>query len=209
MGHVSGGSADAVRMKYIPTGVSSPGVPAAISSQVPEVNPTPRWMPSRRSTTGHDARPPCRPLAAHTGRRCRLLTAAVRSGRMAPPAVLCADTPQSSRGQRSSRSGLGARLLEHRPLGMAGVAVACPLAPTGPHRRIGCVSRRPARVFHAVFRPTPHGDALALPWFFRLHAHLDRGLAPPRMTACTAHTQSMSRALQRVGSMPLFGPGPH
>jgi len=165
MGHVSGGSADDVRMKYIPTGVSSPGVPAAISSQVPEViRPLAgchRATPPQATTLVH--RSGLQP--AHAGRRCRLLTAVARSGRMAPPAALCADTPQSSRSQRSSRPGPGARLLKHRPLGTAGVAVACRLAPTGPYRRSGacpaprtCVPRR--------LQTPPHGDALALPWSF-------------------------------------------
>jgi|GEM_PF-6526087 len=42
----------------------------------------------------------------------------------------------------------------------------------------------------------------------RRPAPLHRGLSPPSMTACTAHTPSMSRALLRVGSMPLFGDAP-
>src|SRR2546428_701063 len=43
----------------------------------------------------------------------------------------------------------------------------------------------------------------------RLHAYLDGGLAPPSMTACTAHTPGMSRVLQRVGSMPLLASSGH
>ena len=160
MGHVSGGSADAVRMKYIPTGVSSPGVPAAISSQVPEViRPLAgchRAAPPQATTLVHRAG--LQP--AHTGRRCRLLTAAVRSGRMAPPAVLCADTPQSSRGQRSSRPGPRRPLAQAPSPGDGGRCGRVPARPDGTTPPIGCVSRAP----HVRSTPPSDPTSRVTPW---------------------------------------------
>jgi hypothetical protein len=200
MGHVSGGSADAVRVnRYTPTGASSPSVPAARASQRPRL--------ARPLAGGHRTAPPQATTFVHrsglqpehAGRQCRLLTAAARSGRMAPLAVLCADSPQISRGQWSSRPGLGARLLKHRPLGMAGVAVACPLAPMGPHRRSGACPAPRACVPHGLQTP-PHGDALAPPGPPAPHTP-GQGTCTARMTACTAHTPAFSccREPQRSG----------
>ena len=96
-----------------------------------------------------------------------------------PPSVLSQDTPQLSRGQLSDRPCIDARLIKHSPLRMEGFAVACPLAP-----RV-----RSMRPSDPDSRRRP-GASLVL----RIHAHLDRGLAPPSMTACPAHTPRRSAA---------------
>ena len=99
------------------------------------------------------------------GLRCRLLTSAVRSGQMAPPSVLHQDTRQISRGQRSDRPCLDARLIKHSPWWMEDFTVACPLVPTVPHLVSGsCPS--PRTFVPRCLQTPPHGDALALPLSF-------------------------------------------
>jgi hypothetical protein len=147
-----------------PTGASSPGVPAASSSQRPSLAHPPAGCylaaPQQATTRGH--RSGLRP--ARAGLRCCLLTAAGRSGRSAPPSVL-QDTPQISRGQLSYLPCIGARFIKHRPLWMEGFAVACPLAPTVPHLVSGsCPS--PRTCVPRVLQTPPRGYALARPLSF-------------------------------------------
>ena len=70
---------------------------------------------------------------------CRLLTSAERSGGIAPPSVLNEDTPQISRGNLSYRPCISAGFIKHVPTVDGGLC--------------GCVPARPARSFHASFRP--------------------------------------------------------
>jgi len=99
------------------------------------------------------------------GLRGRLLTAAGRSGTMAPPSVLHQDTRQISRGQRSYRPCLDARLIKHSPLWMEDFTVACPLVPTVPHLVSGaCPS--PRTCVPRCLQTPPRSDALARPWSF-------------------------------------------
>jgi hypothetical protein len=99
-----------------PSGASSPGVPAANSFQVPDI---------ARQFAGYYLATPLRPTIPryHSGLRhapvyllCPLLTAAVRSGRMAPPSGLDQDTPQISRGQAEYLLCLVASSIKHAPV---------------------------------------------------------------------------------------------
>ncbi len=94
---------------YTPTGVSSPGAPAASSSQMPDTSPTPRRMPSHRSAAGDYSSLPFGPSAKDVAARpicfstfrfrsaslaspashllCPLLTSATRSGSLSTPSV--------------------------------------------------------------------------------------------------------------------------
>jgi hypothetical protein len=178
----------------------------------------PRRMPSRRSTPGHDALPPFRP-SAHP--RCGLasplprlsalgcLTSFACAGPPRPSADCCRavredcsalsptpDPRQISRGQRSDRPCIDARFIKHRPLWMEDFTGACPLVPTVPHRVSGsCPS--PRTFVPRCLQTPPRGDALALPFVLRLHEYLDRGLSPPSMTACTAHTTQLTGRRKR------------
>jgi hypothetical protein len=135
---------------------------------------------------------------------CRLLTAAGRSGRMAPPSVLNEDTPQISRGQRSDLPCIDAGCRKYAPPvdgGLYGRVPTCPERSTPPIRFVSLAPHvRSTQPSDPASRRRP-GASLVL----RLHAYLDGGRSPPSMTACTAHTLGISRALQRVGSMPWFG----
>ena len=144
---------------------SSPGVPAASSSQRPSIArplagcplaaPPQAATPLYRSGLQH----------ARACLLCRLLTSARRSGRITPSSVPCGDTLQISRGQLSYLLCIGACLIKHRPLWMEGFAVACQLAPTVPHLISGsCPS--PRTCVPRVLQTPPRGDALALPWSF-------------------------------------------
>ncbi len=143
-GHVSGGSADSVRViSYTPTGASSPGVPAASSSQRPSI--------ARPLAGCHLAAPPQATTLVHRSGlqhalACllyRLLTSAGRSGRIAPPSVLCEDTPQISRGQLSYRPCIGARFIKHSPFVDGGLCCRVPARPDCTTPRIGFVSLAP------------------------------------------------------------------
>jgi hypothetical protein len=94
-GHVSGGSVDSVRVSHHP----NRSVVSRWASRefIPDVRdrPTPRQMPSHRSTSGDCPLPPFRPSARSRMLLCPLLTSAGRSGRIAPPAVL-SRTPRRS-----------------------------------------------------------------------------------------------------------------
>jgi hypothetical protein len=148
-----------------PTGASSPGVPAASSSQ--------RSSLARPLAGCHLAAPQQATTLFHRSGlqraiarlRCRLLTSAGRSRRIAPPSVLCQDTPQISRGKPSYRLCISARCIKHSHSWMEDFAVACQLVPSVPHLISGsCPS---PRTFVPRFLQTPpHGDALALPLSF-------------------------------------------
>jgi hypothetical protein len=148
-------------MKYIPTGVSSPGVPAAISSQVPESRPLagchlaapPRaTTPLYRSGLQHALRMPTMPsadrcgavrgdssaLSPETGHPADLPRSAVRPSVHRRPMYQA----QSSCGWRTSRSRARSSRLYH-----TSYRVRVP---------------RPARSFHASFRP----HLAVTPWRF-------------------------------------------
>jgi hypothetical protein len=166
---------------------SSPGVPAASSSQRPSIaRPLagcPLAAPPQAATPPYRsglrparvaAQPICSPAFQPWGASralpapgllCHLLTSAGRSGRIPPPSVLYEDTPQSSRGQLSYLPCISARFIKHSPLRMKDFTVACPLAPTVPHLVSGsCPS--PRTFVPRCLQTPPRGDALALPWSF-------------------------------------------
>ena len=80
--------------------------------------------------------------------------------------------------------------------------MACPLVPTVPHRLSGSCPT-PRTVVPRGLQTPPRGEALAFSLILRRHAYLDRGLAPPRMTACTAHTQAVSGRARRACVLPV------
>jgi hypothetical protein len=136
--------------------------------------------------------------------RCPLLTAAGRSGRIPPPSVLGQDTRQISRGQLSYRRCIDAGCIKHSPIVDGGLCCGVPARPGCTTPRIRFVSLAPHLRSTLPSDPTSRcrpGASLVL----RLHAHLDGRLALPSMTACTAHTPGLSRAVHRVGSIPLLG----
>jgi hypothetical protein len=112
-----------------PTGTSTPGMPVVRSSQASNlpVNASPDAIgplhPRRRLLATVRAFPPLRVVLG------RLLTAARRSGRMPPPSVLHQDTPQSSRGQRSSRRCLDAGVIKYAPAVDGGLRGCVPTRP--------------------------------------------------------------------------------
>jgi hypothetical protein len=149
--------------------------------------PTPRRMPSHRSTSGNYPFPPFGPSAHPRGgsayRLPRLsalgcLTSVACAEPTMPSADFCGavredcsalspiqDTPQISRGKPSYRRCIDAGCIQHSPLWMEGFAVACPLAPTVPHLVSGsCPS--PRTFVPRVLQTPPRGDALALPLSF-------------------------------------------
>ena len=126
-----------------PTGASSPGVPAVSSSQAPDrirhragcylTAPRQAATPLDRSSLQH----------AHACLLCPLLTAAGRSGRIPPPAVLGQDTLPIARGQRAYRRCLDAGLITHRPIVDGGLCGGVPARPGGTTPRIRFVSLAP------------------------------------------------------------------
>jgi hypothetical protein len=180
--------------------------------------PTPRRRPSPRSTSGNSSSPPfgpaVRPRGGSASRLPRLsalgcLTSLTCAGPSRPSADCCGavredgsplspsqDTPQISRGQRASRPCIGARLIQPRPGVDGGRCGRVPARPDGTTPRIGCVALAPhvrsTRPSDPTSRWRPGASRV-----LRLHAHLDGGLSPPRMTACTAHTPAVSRAQWR------------
>jgi hypothetical protein len=179
-----------------------PGVPAVSSSQMPTLRhlagcarPAPRQAttPLHRSGLRH----------ARACLLCPRLTSAERSGRIAPPSVRSLDTPQISRGKLAYLPCIGARFIKYSPLWMEGFAVACQLAPTVPHLVSGsCPS---PRTFVPRFLQTPpRGDALAVHLSFGLPG-LDRGLTPPSVKTCPAHTTQAERHAAVCASAPAEG----
>ena len=165
-------------------------------------DPTPRRMPSHRSTSGLDSYPPFRPSA----RSCvPTMPSADFCGAVREDCSALSpdqDTPQISRGKLSYRRCIDAGFIKHRPLWMEGFAVACPLAPTVPHLVSGsCPS---PRTFVPRFLQTPpRGDALALPLSFG-STHTWTGDFHPQALRHARHTRNSSAAR---GSASAAAPG--
>jgi hypothetical protein len=110
-------------------------------------------------------------------------------------------TGEASRGKRSYRRGIGAGCITHRVVVDGGLCGGVPARPNGTTPRLRCVSLAPhlrATLPSDIPSRGPPGASLVL----RLHAHLDRRLALPSMTACTAHTPALSGGKQA----PAFAP---
>ena len=127
---------DSVRVNCTPTGASSPGVPAALSSQRPSIaRPLAgcdRAAPLRAATPLHRSGLPTLRVVL-----CRLLTSAERSGRIPPPSVLTGTPRRISRGQLSYRPCIGAGFIKHAPTVDGGLCCRVPARPerTTPHIR--------------------------------------------------------------------------
>ena len=128
-------------------------------------SPTPRRMPSHRSTSGSYPSPPFGPSARPRGgsayRLPRLLalgclTSVACAGPTMPSADFCGavredssalspsqDTPQISRGQRSDRRCIDAGLIKHSPPVDGGLCGRVPARPDGTTPRIRFVSLAP------------------------------------------------------------------
>ena len=122
---------------------------------------------------------------------CPLLTSAGRSGRIPPPSVLCQDTPQISRGKRSYLPCIDAGFIKHSPHVDGGLCGCVPARPDCTTPRIRFVSFA-LHVRSTLPSDAPSRERPCASLVLRLHAHLDGGLSPPSMTACTAHTLAMS-----------------
>ncbi len=104
------------------------------------------------------------------------------------------DSHEVSRGKAYSLRCIDAGFITHVPLWMEDLVVACPLVPNVPHLISGSCSS--PRTFAPRFLPTPpRGDALALRLSFA-STWLDRGLAPPSVETCPAHTPCSAAAAQ-------------
>jgi hypothetical protein len=180
-------------IRSTPPGASSSGVPAARSSPRPSrARPLAGChlaAPQQATTLFHR-----QAFSTHSAcLLCPLLTSAGRSGRIPPPSVLCQDTPQISRGKLSYRRCIDAGFIKHSPHVDGGLCCRVPARPDCTTPRIRFVSLAPHLRSTLPSDPASRRRPCAS-LVLRLHAHLDRGLAPPRMTACTAHTPGMSRA---------------
>src|SRR5215510_15694824 len=69
---------------------------------------------------------------------------------------------------------------------MEDLVVACPLVP-GMSRLVSSSCSSPRAFVPRFLQTPPHGDALALPLSFA-STSLDRGLSPPSIETCPAHT---------------------
>jgi hypothetical protein len=96
----------------------------------------------------------------------------------------CIHTASWSRQKRFQTNRKQSSCIPERHLHRARSCLGCSLSP--------CALQTP-----------PHGDAPALPLSFGSMHTWTRDLYPPSMTAWTAHTHGMSRALLRIGSVPL------
>ncbi len=112
---------------------SAPGVPAVSSSQM--LGLAQHLARCDLTTPPQATTPLSRSGLQHTIAclRCRLLTAAGRSGRIAPPSVLREDTPQISRGKLSHLPCIGARFIKHSPLVDGGLCSRVPARPDWSH----------------------------------------------------------------------------
>lgn len=186
-GHVSGGSAESIRVirhpnwSVVSQRASREFLPGARTDQ------TPRRMPSHRSTPGSYPSPPFGPSAYP---RCGLayplprlsalecLTSFACAEPTMPSADFCGvvredcsslspikDTPQISRGKLSYRPCIDARFIKHRPIVNGGLCCRVPARPDGTPPHIGFVSLAPP-VRSTLPSDPPHGDALALPLSF-------------------------------------------
>ena len=114
---------------------------------------------------------------------------AVREDASAP--TPCQDTPPISRSQRSSLRCLDARLIQPAPAvegGLCGGVLTRP-EPTIPRSRF--VYRAP-HLRSTLPADAPSRERPGTSLVLRLHAHLDRRLALPSLTACKAHTPTVS-----------------
>ena len=105
-------------------------------------------------------------------------------------------TAEASRGKLSYRPCIDAGCIKHAPTVDGGLCCCVPARPERPTPWIRCVSLAPhvrsTLPSDLASRQCP-GASLVL----RLHAHLDRRLSLPSMTACTAHTLRLRRGRQR------------
>src|SRR5918996_4158979 len=76
---------------------------------------------------------------------------------------------------------------------MEDFVVACPLVP-GLSRLVSGSYSSPRAFVPRCLQTPPRGDALALPLSFA-STWLDRGLSPPSIETCPAHTLALSRRL--------------
>jgi hypothetical protein len=96
-------------------------------------------------------------------------------------------TGEASRGTLSSRPCRDAGCIQHAPTVDGGLCCRVPTRPERPTPPIRFVSLAP-HVRSTLPSDAPSRERLCASLVLRLHAHLDRGLSPPSMTACTAHT---------------------
>jgi hypothetical protein len=195
-GHVSGGAVDAVRVLHPPHPERLSRRARRAFLPADEPRSPPRRRPSRHATAGHDARPPCGPSA---GYRAPTLPSAAcgEAGREAASALRPSPGHPAALPRSAVRpSGPRRRLYHVRPSCGWGLRGGGPTRPARPTPPLRCVSRAPPRRATRPSDPTSRGRpgaALVL----RLHVPLDRGLSPPSMTACTAHTRYEPHASAR------------
>jgi hypothetical protein len=105
-------------------------------------------------------------------------------------------TEEASRGKLSYRPCIGAGFIKHAPTVDGGL---CCRVPAHPERTTPCirfVSLAP-HVRSTLPSDAPSRERPCASLVLRLHVYLDRGLSPPSMTACTAHTLRLRRGRQR------------
>ena len=100
-------------------------------------------------------------------------------------------TGEVSRGKLSHRQCVDAGCIKHRPLVDGGLHGRVPARPDGTTPRIRFVSLAP-HLRSTLPSDIPSRERPCASLVLRLHAYLDRGLSPPSMTACTAHTPAFS-----------------
>jgi len=158
--------------------------------------PTPRRRPSRHATTGASSSRPFRPSARDrvptrpSADSCLPLSEALASrsptGQQAglPGAVFTPAVPQR-------------RIYTTRPQAVEDFVAPCPLVPSVARLVSGsCPSPRPFAP--RCLQTPPRGDALALPFSFGLPS-LERGLPPPSVKTCPAHTTKLTGREPRSG----------
>jgi len=96
--------------------------------------------------------------------------------------------------------------MKHSPLVDGGLRCRVPARPDGTTPHLGFVSLAP-HLRSTLPSDAPSRERPCASLVLRLHAHLDRGLAPPSMTACTAHTarhepRGVPRRLHAVVRLP-------
>jgi hypothetical protein len=111
-------------------------------------------------------------------------------------------TGEASRGQLSYRRCIDAGFIKHSPAVDGGLCCRVPARPGCTTPRIRFVSLAPH------LRSTLPSDASSrrrpcASLVLRLHAHLDRRLSLPSMTACTAHTLRFSGGAERRPLQPV------
>jgi hypothetical protein len=101
-------------------------------------------------------------------------------------------TEEASRGTRSSRPCRDAGGIKHSPLVDGGLCCCVPARPGCTTPGIRFVSLAPP-VRSTLPSDIASRQCPCASLVLRLHVYLDRGLTPPSMTACTAHTPGVSR----------------